>query len=220
MIQSIINTNIPPLHFGDTVSKALAWMDEFKVSHLPIIDEHGKLIGNISESELIDSNSPDSALESLKILFNRTYILSHQHYLDAIKVFAQSKLTLIPVMNDAEVFEGVISAQTVLLSLEQISLVKESGAIISVFLHDKDYTMTQIANIIESNDAKILGSYILNSSESSEIEVVLKLNRYEIRDILQTFERYQYKVKGLLDDKGYSDDLHNRFNEFMNYLKI
>ncbi len=220
MITSLINTNIPPLKESDFVSKALAWMDEFKVSHLPVIDVNGKLIGNISESELIDSNTPDAPLISLKILLDRSYVMSHLHYLDALKIFSKSNLTVLPVMDKNEVFEGVITAHTVLRSLQNISLVREKGAILSIFLHEKDYTMTQIANIVESSDAKILGSYILSSPETTEIEVVLRLNRYEIRDILQTFERYNYKVKALLDDKGYDDDMQDRLKHFMNYLNI
>lgn len=220
MITSLINTNIPPLKESDLVSKALAWMDEFKVSHLPVIDVNGKLIGNISESELIDSNTPKEPLNSLKILLDRSYVMNHQHYLDALKIFSKSNLTVLPVMDKNEVFEGVITAHTVLRSLQDISLVREKGAIISIFLHEKDYTMTQIANIVESSDAKILGSYVLSSPETKEIEVVLRLNRYEIRDVLQTFERFNYKVKALLDDKGYDDDIQDRYNHFMNYLNI
>lgn len=220
MITSLINTNIPPLKESDLVSKALSWMDEFKVSHLPVIDAQGKLIGNISESELIDSNTPDKPLDSLKILLDRSYVMSHLHYLDALKIFSKSNLTVLPVMDKNEVFEGVITAHTVLRSLQNLSLVKEKGAIVSIFLHEKDYTMTQISNIVESSDAKILGSYVLSSPETTEIEVVLRLNRYEIRDVLQTFERYNYKVKALLDDKGYDDDIQDRYNHFMNYLNI
>jgi acetoin utilization protein AcuB len=220
LITSLINTNIPPLKESDLVSKALSWMDEFKVSHLPVIDAQGKLIGNISESELIDSNTPDKPLDSLKILLDRSYVMSHLHYLDALKIFSKSNLTVLPVMDKNEVFEGVITAHTVLRSLQNLSLVKEKGAIVSIFLHEKDYTMTQISNIVESSDAKILGSYVLSSPETTEIEVVLRLNRYEIRDVLQTFERYNYKVKALLDDKGYDDDIQDRYNHFMNYLNI
>lgn len=100
-------------------------------------------------------------------------------------------------------------------------MIKEKGAIISIYLHEKDYMMTQIANIIETNNAKILGSYILSTPEIlAEIEVVIKINRSDIRDIIQTFERYEYKVNVMLDNDGFQDDMHDRFNQFMNYLNI
>lgn len=221
MIASLININIPPLHPNDTVAKALSWMDEFKVSHLPLIDKNGKLIGNISEAELIDSNAPEKTIGSLKLVLDRSYISNHQHYLDVLKIFSKSNLTVIPVIDKDEMFEGTISCLSVVQSLKEISMINEKGAIIALYLHEKDYMMTQIANIIETNNAKILGSYIVSSPDSAEIEVVLKINRSDIRDIIQTFERYQYKVNVMLDDKeGYQDDMHDRFNQFMNYLNI
>lgn len=102
LIASLININIPPLHPTDTVAKALSWMDQFKVSHLPLVDQSGKLIGNISEAELIDSNVAEKTIGSLKLVLDRSYISNHQHYLDVLKIFSKSNLTVIPVMDKSK----------------------------------------------------------------------------------------------------------------------
>jgi len=40
----LITDEIPPLKHTDTGEKALQWMDEFKVSHLPVL-KNGNFVG-------------------------------------------------------------------------------------------------------------------------------------------------------------------------------
>ncbi len=220
MINLLINNNIPPLHKTDTVSKALKWMDEFKISDLPLIDEHGKLIGNISESFLMDSNNLEISVSELKNPLDRTFLFDTQHYIDFVRIFSTSKLSVIPVIDKQEVFVGCISAGSLVKSLHELSIFKEQGSIISLKIFEKDYMLTQIANIIEGNEAKILGMYLLTNPDSQEIEVVLKINKNDLSGIIQTFDRYNYKISGTTSNHEYQDSLKNRFDEFMNYLNL
>jgi predicted transcriptional regulator len=80
--------------------------------------------------------------------------------------------------------------------------------------------MTQVAQIVEGNDAKILSSYVNSLADSTKIEVTLKLNKSDLSAILQTFYRYNYNVKASFHQSEFSDDMKNRFDSFMNYINI
>ena len=80
--------------------------------------------------------------------------------------------------------------------------------------------MAQIAQIVESNDAKILSSYIMSSPESMTIEVTLKISQIELDRIIRTFERYDYVIKASYQKSSYEEDLKFRYDALMNYLNL
>ena len=97
---------------------------------------------------------------------------------------------------------------------------KTAGGIIILELNTNDYSLVQIAQIVESNDAKILSSYITSNIDSTKIELTIKINTEDLSGILQTFFRYNYNVKASFHLGDYTRDLKNRFEEFIHYLNI
>ena len=83
-----------------------------------------------------------------------------------------------------------------------------------------DYSMAEIAQIVESNDAKILSSYIMSEPDSTNVEVTLKINKIELGRIIRTFERYDYVIKASFQKSDYEEDLRFRYDALMNYLKL
>jgi hypothetical protein len=83
-----------------------------------------------------------------------------------------------------------------------------------------DYSMAQIGQIVESNNAKILSSYIMSSVDSTKVEVTLKINQIELSSIIRTFERYDYVVKAAFQKSEVDDDMQQRFDALMNFMKF
>ncbi len=217
---SIINTDIPPLKTTDTVQRGIDWMDEFKVYHLPLVNEQGKFLGNVSETDLIDSNNASALISELAIASDLTSFKTDQHFLDVIRIFSQSNLSVIPIVDGEEQYKGCVSYISLFKGLMEISFFKDYGGIISLQMNQHKYSMTQIANIIESDGAQILGSYIIADDNSSQMEVTIKVNKYDLGAIIQTFERYGYSISATFDNKQYEENMKNRFGEFMNYLNL
>jgi hypothetical protein len=80
--------------------------------------------------------------------------------------------------------------------------------------------LSEIARIVESNDAKILSSYISSHIDSTKLEVTIKINRTDLSAIIQTFNRYNYTIKASFHQSEYVDDLKDRFDSFMSFLNI
>jgi len=217
--RELISEDIPPLKTSDTGERALAWMDEFRVSHLPIVN-NVDFLGLISESDILDFNSSSEPIGGHSLNLSRPYVFDYQHTYDVLKVMSSLKLSVIPVLNDKEQYLGLIHLSTLLQHFAEMASIKESGGLLVLELNSHDYSLSEIARIVESNDAKILSSYISSQIDSTKLEVTIKINRTDLSAIIQTFNRYNYTIKASFHQSEYVDDLKDRFDSFMSFLNI
>jgi len=214
----LITDTIPPLRITDSGSKALNWMDEFKVRHLPIV-KNQEYIGLISESDILDLNTPDQPLDAHRLSIIRPFGTKYQHIYEVIKLLSSLNISLLPVLDD-EKYIGNIPAHHLFEKFSKMSSIQELGGLIVLELNVNDYTLSQVAQIVESNDAKILSSYITSHSDSTKLELTIKVNKSNVSDILQTFNRYDYIVKASYHEDEYEEDFKDRLEFFMNYINI
>jgi signal-transduction protein with cAMP-binding, CBS, and nucleotidyltransferase domain len=217
--RELISEDIPPLKTSDTGERALAWMDEFRVSHLPIVN-NVDFLGLISESDILDFNSSNEPIGGHSLNLSRPYVFDYQHTYDVLKVMSSLKLSVIPVLNDKEQYLGLIHLSTLLQHFAEMASMKESGGLLVLELNLHDYSLSEIARIVESNDGKILSSYISSHIDSTKLEVTIKINRTDLSAIIQTFNRYNYTIKASFHQSEYVDDLKDRFDSFMSFLNI
>jgi hypothetical protein len=83
-----------------------------------------------------------------------------------------------------------------------------------------DYSLQAIARIVEGNGGKVLSVYTHTLPDSTRVEVTLKINREDISDILQSFERYEYFVKSTYQGSRFHDDLRGRYDELMRFINL
>jgi acetoin utilization protein AcuB len=217
--RDLISDLIPPLRTSDTGEKALAWMEEFKVAHLPIVN-NVDFLGLISESDILDMNDPAGAIGNHSLSLYRPYVYDYQHIYDVLKVLSTQKLSLIPVLDENEKFLGNIHLTSLLEHFAEMASMKDAGGLLVLELNVNDYSLAEIARIVESNDAKILSLYISSHSDSTKLELTLKINRIDLSGILQTFYRYNYSVKASFHQSEHVDDLKERFDAFMKFIDL
>lgn len=216
--KEIISDVIPILKTSDTGISALNWMDIFKVSHLPIVNDK-EFLGLISENDIYDLNMPEEPLGNHQLSLVRPYINENQHVLEAMELASRLKLSLVPVLDHRKNYLGVITITDLMHYFADLSALKNPGGIVVLELNHNDYSLAQIAQIVEGNDAKILGIFLSGSSDSTKIELSLKLNVTDLTSIIQTFNRYNYTLVGSYmkhDDE--EDLLEDRYNLLMKYL--
>lgn len=215
----LITEEIPPLTHTDSGEKALSWMEEFKVSHLAVL-KNGNFVGVISESDILDKLNSDQTLDVLFQHLPRPYALAGDHIYQVLAKIAEFKLSLIPILDDQENYLGCTSVHHLLTLIANTGSIKEIGGIIVLEMAKSDYSMAQIAQIVESNDARILSSYIMSSPDSTNVEVTLKINQIELDRIIRTFERYDYVIKASYQKSNLDDDFKFRYDSLMNYLNL
>ncbi|MEI7596166.1 MAG: CBS domain-containing protein [Bacteroidota bacterium] len=218
--KDIISNTIIPLRTSDFASKALSLMEEFKVAHIPIVNNE-EFLGLISENDIYSLNEPNEVVGNHTLSLNRPYVNQNQHIYDVIRIASDLKLTIVPVLDEkTNIFLGVITQNSIIDYASKLFAVQNPGGIIVLEMGIHDYSLQQIAQIVESNDAKILSLFVITSDDSMQIEVTLKINKTDVAPILQTFHRYDYIVKASFDEGDYEEDLRDRYDSFLNYLNI
>jgi acetoin utilization protein AcuB len=219
LAKELISDEIPPLKTSDTGLKALGWMEEFRVSHLPIVNET-EFLGLISESDILDMNEPEEPIGNHKLSLIRPYVEDDRHYYDMLGIISAMNLSLIPVLDQSNNYLGCVTLHRLVEEFANMSGTKEPGGLIVLELNINDYHLSEIARIVESNDAKILSLYITSPPDSMKLEVTLKINRTDLSSILQTFSRFDYIIKASFHKSEFDEDTKTRFDSFMNYLNM
>lgn len=215
----LINKGLPALAPKDKIKKALDLMDEFKVAHLAIVDKDDYL-GLISEKALLDLENQNDTIKNQVHSLVRPFMFEDQHLFDALKLIDTFKITLVPVLGKDEKYLGSFSEYSLADAITNLTAVQQPGGIIVLEMEPQDYTLTQIARIVEENDSRILACYLTPQENSSKIDVTLKINREDLSAILQALGRFNYSIKASFHQSEYDEDMRRRFELFMNYVNM
>jgi acetoin utilization protein AcuB len=219
LARDLISDAIPPLRTSDSVQKVLDRMAEFRVSHLPIVNEK-QILGLICENDLIEVADYDLELGNLNLSLRNYCVYEDQHVYDVIRVVNELHLTLVPVEDRQKNYLGVISLSTLTESFANLTSIKELGSIIVLEISNRDNSLAHVAQIVESENAQILSSYINSFPDSTKLELTLKLNRTEISAVIASLLRYNYIVKATFNDIKADEGTQDRYDQLMNYLDI
>ncbi|HSH64423.1 MAG TPA: CBS domain-containing protein [Bacteroidia bacterium] len=86
LAKDLITDEIPPLKTSDIGLMAINWMDEFKVSQLPIVNKH-EYLGLISDTDILDLNITDNEIGKSKLSLIRPLYLRINMYTKSSKWF-------------------------------------------------------------------------------------------------------------------------------------
>ena len=218
--KDLISEVIPSLKTSDLGQTALNWMEIFRVSHLPIVNNQD-FLGLISDADIYDMNQPEEPIGNHALTLFKPYVEEEQHIFEVIGLASRLKLSVVPVLDSNNHFKGVITISDLIRHIAGISSMDQPGSIIVLELIERDYSLSQIAQIVESNNAKILSMYITSPPESTKLEVTLKVNTSDLISVIRTFERYNYDVKTWVSDNDSMDRFYSeRYDLLMKYLNI
>jgi CBS domain-containing protein len=215
----LITEDIPPLTHLDTGEKALRWMDEFRVSHLPVL-KNGNFVGLLSESDVLDKMDEKQTLDVLFEHLPRPFVWAGDHLFEVIDKMGEYNITVVPILDKEEKYLGCTCIHQLIRAVSRIGGITEPGGIIVLDVAKANYSLAQIAQIVESNNAKILSSYIYSPSDSNQIDVTIKVNETDLERILRTFYRYDYTIKASYQRTDSEDELKNRFDALMKYMNL
>jgi acetoin utilization protein AcuB len=215
----LISATVGALSPTDTGAFALGLMDELNVTQLPVVNEK-EYMGLISDTDIYTLNILEEPVSSQKFLLHFVYVKENQHIYDVMKLFSSLHLSLLPVVDEKNQYLGCITLENLVQQFAEITAIENPGGIIVLEINDKDYLLTEIVQIIESNDAKVLSMYITSHPDSTKLEVTLKINKIDVGPILQTFNRYDYIISASYTEDTYTENLQDRYDSLMNYLNI
>jgi Mg/Co/Ni transporter MgtE len=218
LAKDLISHEISPVRTSETGLDALNWMVFFKISHIQVVNNE-EFLGLLSEDDVYDLNNPEEPIGNHNLSLFQPYVYEYQHLYEVLEVASRLRLTVVPVVTEKKTYLGVIQMVDLMHYYAQVSAIQKPGGIIVLSMHVNDYSLSEIAQITEANDAKTLSMYVSMPPDSVRMEVTLKVNLSDLTSIIQTFNRYDYEVKASFLEQDQQEDLYNsRYELLMRYL--
>ena len=216
----LINTKLTALRPSDTVAVALSWMDEWRVGQLPVVDNR-KLLGIVKDTHLLAVEDEQTAIQDLPLEKEDLFVHQDQSLFEFIHFFTAYEVEVVPVVDSDKNFQGIVG-QTDVFSFFAQSFSVESGGVIVLAMDYRDYSLSEISRLVESNNARIMGSVVEVSKESSsKIFLTLKLNVADLQFVMATLTRFGYKIVAEFQWQENAVSIESeRLNSLMRYLEI
>ncbi len=220
LAKDLLSDIVVALKPSDNARFALKLMDELRVFHLPLVQDN-QLIGLVSDQTLYGLTNLDEPLSAANPPMVRAYVYKEQHFYEVIRLMDSDQLSVVPVLDARNQYSGCITLGRLAGLMAAISSVSQPGGIIVIEIDNQNYALSEIARIVESNDAKVLSSYITSFPDSSRLQLTLKVNLTDPSSIIQTLNRYNYVVAASFSEESKIEDLlERRYEGLMNYLKM
>ncbi|MGQ1785471.1 MULTISPECIES: CBS domain-containing protein [unclassified Saccharicrinis] len=220
LAKDLISDIVPALRTSDSGLDALNWMEVFRVSHLPIVNNK-QLLGLVTDTDIFDLNKPEEPLGNHQLSLTAPYVTYDQHIYSVIEVASRLQLTVVPVLTNQKEYLGLITQTDLLKNFADLIAVHTPGGIVEIEVPSYDYSISEIARIIEDSDTKVLSFYLNHDEKSDTLKITIKLNREDITPVLRAFDRYDYTVTASYSEHNTVDEIIKKnYDALIRYLNV
>lgn len=217
MTVATLLSDLAPLATADTVAEALIHLAESHVGHLPVLDPEGHLDSVVSETALRAHPNPDAPLGAL-VAGEPISIGLDTHVFDAAHLLRQHALGVLPVVAEDGAYAGLVVRQDVFGQLAHMLATEEPGAIVVLDADRRDFSLGQVAQLVEQNGVRILSVSTEDDPGAGRVRVTLKLNVADTARVRHLMAHYDYRVVAVFDEA--ENDLEERAAAFLRYLEV
>jgi predicted transcriptional regulator len=194
LTRDLLTQTLPILKLHDKVFHAIQLMNDYHVTHLPIVDD-GKYIGLLSEEILLHAEDDKAELTELQHVFLNISVRDNEHLLSVIQETVENDLSIMPVVNEDNELLGCITKDDLLKNASDFMSLNEPGGIIVLELDPKQYSFNELSRLIESNDAQITQLNTSTDNDTGLLTATIKINKAEVADVVASLQRHEYNVK-------------------------
>ena len=219
MSDSIITWTPEPIRLTDSIEDALGRvLDEGGM--LPVVEAAGRLAGVVNESILLEADSPDADVASV-LAGTPVAIAPDAHVFEATKLMVQHGMAALPVVDEGGHYMGFARRHDIFERFAGMLATQESGAVVSVEVEPRDYSLAKLVHTIEQNDVQIRSIVTeLPSEERDRVRLTLKLNVIDAARVRHMLEHYGYRVAASYGEVADEEDLRQRIDAFVRYLEV
>lgn len=216
-ITEYINNNIKPLSILDSITDAQDLFAEYPFSHFPVLEED-TYIGSAG-AEDIELMDIDKKVGDARYTFERFFVRDSSIWLDVLEVFAKNETNVMPVLSEENKYLGYYEITDIIKFFHETPFLKEDGGILVVEKEITGYSMSEVTQIVESNNGRLLGLFI-SDSNLEKVQITIKISLGGLSEIIQTFRRYNYDIISEHQEDAYLNTLKDRSDYLDRYLNI
>lgn len=216
-IQTHILTNLPVFKVGDSLKKVIQFFKGHTFSHIAVAEE-GRFLGLLSENDL-ETFEEGKKIEDYRYELETFFVRKDTNWLDVLEKFARNEANLLPVLGDSEAVLGYYDLTEIVSVFIDTPFFREPGGILVIEKGLKDYSFSEIAQIVESNNSRFIGGFITDM-QNDVVQITIKVGATSLNEIIQTFRRYNYNILFGNNDDQFLEDLRQRSNYLDKYLNV
>ncbi|MDX1772666.1 hypothetical protein DFR65_101226 [Oceanihabitans sediminis] len=213
----IIN-DIKPLSINEDVTDLKLLFNQLTNSHIPIKNEENVYLGCISETDA-HCFETNKSIKDILYAAEGFFVRQETNWLDILEAFAQNSTNIMPVLDAKNTYLGYYELNDIIRLFNETPFFAEAGGILIVEKSLNDYSFSEVSQIVESNNGKLLGVFI-SKIENDIAQLTLKVGNTGLNDIMQTFRRYGYNVVSGHEEDSYMESLKERSDYLNKYLNI
>jgi predicted transcriptional regulator len=216
-ITNYITNDFRAIDSQETIASVQDFFADLNFSHFPIL-ENGIFIGSIASDDVETFDTDKKAID-YKYTLERFFARKSMMWLDVLEVFAKNHTNTVPVIDENNIYVGYYEIEDIMKFFQETPFLKEQGGIIIVQKGLLDYSMGQVAQIVESNNGKILGCFV-SEADLENVQITVKIGVGPMNEIIQTFRRYNYEIISEHQEDAYINSLKERSDYLDKYLNI
>lgn len=219
--KELLNIEFTPLKPQDKISAALAKMDAWHTSKIPVREPlSGKFAGMISFEDIADS--PDEFSEVSSVQLNSSiYAYSNQHLFEVARRMLEYEVRLLPVVDEDGVYLGIVEKKNVLEAFSRMLNITTTGSVITVEVSKEDFTISELVHLIETEGAKILGLTVDQPNEDGlRLRISIKISHIDTSAVVSSLQRHGYHTTTENRHDLLQTDISSRADELLRYLDI
>ena len=216
-LQDFVINDIKPLNITDKISDLQLLFNQLTYSHIPILKD-GVYLGCISETDAHCFESVKSISEC-NYTIEGFFVRPETNWLDVLEAFAQNDSNIMPILDHNNKYLGYYELNDIIHLFNETPFFSEPGGILIVEKGIQDYSFSEISQIVESNDAKLLGAFI-SKMDGDLARITIKISDASLNDIIQTFRRYSYNIISGHEEDSYIESLKDRSQYLDKYLNM
>lgn len=219
LASQLISETYPPLRLTDNIKMAIELMIDADVMHLPVVQD-GSYLGLISLKSLINIQKDQKTIADLRKDFLAISALPEQATEEVLNLIVGNRISLLPIVTEENQYTGALSRHRLLQVLIKWMGMEHPGGVIVFSMGYYDYELGEIARLAETNNAKILSSWVSEPDENMNLLVYIKFNLNDLTHIIATYERFGFQIAATFHKSEVNDLLEERLNALIHYLNI
>ena len=219
LVSQVASINIECLDIEESYSVAQNLAFDLDIFHIPIASK-GKYLGLLPLNQLHTPEEKNTKIKEFQLDLIPGGIPETSYLIDIFGLFIEKDLTALSVIDNEGRFKGLLSQSDVIRYLSSIYSTSDAHAVITLRIKPIDYSLQEIARIVESNNAKIIHLYFEPNTSSKDSQCIIQLNKSDIAPILATFSRFGYDIISHTSTGQWGENWRDRYDLLMKYLNI
>lgn len=216
-IHTHILPNIQVFKVGDSLKKVIQFFNNHTYSHVAVVEKE-RFIGVLSEED-VENFKIEDKIEDYRYNLETFFVRRDTNWLDVLETFSRNEANLLPILGLNESVVGYYDLTDIVTLFSDTPFFTEPGGILVVAKGIKDYSFSEIAQIVESNNARFIGGFITDM-QNDVVQVTIKVGTTNFNEIIQTFRRYNYNILFGNNDDQFLEDLKQRSDYLDKYLNV